>query len=156
MFPFVERAQVVDRDNVFVPSGWDSWGKIKVQGESFSCEALAGFEDDGSVVAQPGAPEYRTALARSRAAFEREIGNPFEERAPFSMEAAILAEDEQAFLERNQELLNSMAGFNLASGPATPLVGGLADLSRIPSTSASNSDMLDDVSQRLARLARLR
>lgn len=29
-FPFPHRANVLDRDAVMVPSGWDSWGKINV------------------------------------------------------------------------------------------------------------------------------
>ena len=31
---------VVDRDNVFVPSGWDSWGKIRVLRDGFDVEGV--------------------------------------------------------------------------------------------------------------------
>ncbi len=34
-FPFPHRANVLDRDAVMVPAGWDSWGKIKVLRDSF-------------------------------------------------------------------------------------------------------------------------
>ncbi|WWC90205.1 uncharacterized protein L201_005138 [Kwoniella dendrophila CBS 6074] len=34
-FPFPHRANVLDRDAVMVPSGWDSWGKINVLREGF-------------------------------------------------------------------------------------------------------------------------
>ncbi|WVQ94127.1 hypothetical protein IAU59_001205 [Kwoniella sp. CBS 9459] len=34
-FPFPYRANVLDRDAVMVPSGWDSWGKINVLREGF-------------------------------------------------------------------------------------------------------------------------
>jgi dynein light intermediate chain 1 len=34
-FPFSHRANVLDRDAVMVPSGWDSWGKINVLREGF-------------------------------------------------------------------------------------------------------------------------
>ncbi|WVQ82872.1 hypothetical protein IAT38_005008 [Cryptococcus sp. DSM 104549] len=34
-FPFNHRANVLDRDAVMVPSGWDSWGKINVLREGF-------------------------------------------------------------------------------------------------------------------------
>ena len=38
-FPFLHRANVVDRDQVLVPAGWDTWGKIKILRERFDCEA---------------------------------------------------------------------------------------------------------------------
>ena len=34
-FPFAHRANVLDRDAVMVPTGWDSWGKINVLREKF-------------------------------------------------------------------------------------------------------------------------
>nr|XP_031862034.1 uncharacterized protein CI109_002447 [Kwoniella shandongensis]KAA5529106.1 hypothetical protein CI109_002447 [Kwoniella shandongensis] len=34
-FPFPHRANVLDRDAVMVPAGWDSWGKINVLREGF-------------------------------------------------------------------------------------------------------------------------
>nr|ODN85697.1 dynein light intermediate chain 1, cytosolic [Cryptococcus depauperatus CBS 7841] len=39
-FPFNHRANVLDRDAVMVPSGWDSWGKIKVLREGFEVEGV--------------------------------------------------------------------------------------------------------------------
>jgi dynein light intermediate chain 1 len=38
-FPFLHRANVVDRDQVLVPAGWDTWGKIKILRERFDCDA---------------------------------------------------------------------------------------------------------------------
>lgn len=38
-FPFLHRANVVDREQVLVPAGWDTWGKIKILRERFDCEA---------------------------------------------------------------------------------------------------------------------
>ncbi|KXN69553.1 DLIC-domain-containing protein [Conidiobolus coronatus NRRL 28638] len=41
------KAQVVDREKVFVPAGWDSWNKIRVLRDSFNCEGvLQGMEFD--------------------------------------------------------------------------------------------------------------
>ena len=34
------KPNVVDRDHVFVPSGWDSWGKIRVLREGFDVEGV--------------------------------------------------------------------------------------------------------------------
>lgn len=38
-FPFLHRANVVDRDQILVPTGWDTWGKIRILRERFDCEA---------------------------------------------------------------------------------------------------------------------
>jgi hypothetical protein len=55
-FPFNYRANVVDRDQVVVPAGWDSRGKIRVLREGFDCEAvqrgwtadMEGLDDEGA------------------------------------------------------------------------------------------------------------
>lgn len=39
-FPFLHRANVLDRDQVLVPAGWDSWGKIMVLREGFEPERV--------------------------------------------------------------------------------------------------------------------
>ena len=45
------KANVVDRDHVFVPSGWDSWGKIRVLRDGFDVEGVsAGWSADLSSV----------------------------------------------------------------------------------------------------------
>lgn len=46
-FPFPYRANVVDRDQVLVPTGWDSWGKIRVLRDRFDADAVGkGWESD--------------------------------------------------------------------------------------------------------------
>lgn len=40
-FPFLHRANVVDRDALLVPAGWDSWGKIKVLRDSFDAHSTS-------------------------------------------------------------------------------------------------------------------
>lgn len=51
-FPFPYRANVLDRDAVMVPSGWDTWGKINVLRDGFDpssiCEALEASLDKSS------------------------------------------------------------------------------------------------------------
>lgn len=45
-FPFLYRANVLDKEAVLVPTGWDSWGKIKVVREGYEPEGvLQGLED---------------------------------------------------------------------------------------------------------------
>ncbi|GAA6022167.1 hypothetical protein JCM11491_005113 [Sporobolomyces phaffii] len=46
-FPFPHRANVIDRDQILVPAGWDSWGKITILREKFDCAAAGrGWERD--------------------------------------------------------------------------------------------------------------
>ncbi|KAL5527720.1 hypothetical protein ACEPAG_6521 [Sanghuangporus baumii] len=37
-FPFTERSNILDRDHILVPIGWDSWGKIAVLREGFDAK----------------------------------------------------------------------------------------------------------------------
>ncbi|GAA5975091.1 hypothetical protein JCM11641_000029 [Rhodosporidiobolus odoratus] len=61
-FPFPHRANVIDRDGVLVPSGWDSWGKIRVLRERFECEACGeGWEADLARVRARARDEGRRA-----------------------------------------------------------------------------------------------
>ncbi|KAJ3413452.1 hypothetical protein HDV05_008021 [Chytridiales sp. JEL 0842] len=150
-FSFPYKAQVVDRDTVCVPSGWDSWGMIKVQKESFDCEAVAEKESDGSF------DSTEATLARAKAFYEPAIQDPYTDKFQAS-EPVITAEDEQAFLERNLDLLTSMSGGHV-SGTASPSPAGPSAesfASRLSTSSMSSSDMLEDVSMKLARLAKLK
>lgn len=46
-FPFPYRANVVDRDQVLVPAGWDSWGKIRILRDRFEAEVVGnGWDSD--------------------------------------------------------------------------------------------------------------
>lgn len=36
LFPFPYKANVIDRDEVLIPMGWDSWGKIKILRDGFN------------------------------------------------------------------------------------------------------------------------
>lgn len=46
-FSFPYRANVVDRDQILVPSGWDSWGKIKILRDRFDPDLIGkGWELD--------------------------------------------------------------------------------------------------------------
>ncbi|KAF9356951.1 hypothetical protein BGX26_004492 [Mortierella sp. AD094] len=97
-FPFRLRAQVVERDQVMVPAGWDSIGKIKVLRNGFDCEGVAdGWEldarNDGAQPAEAG------AVSGARQVYEEVIVNPKRSHAPETIQPLITAEDDQAFLE---------------------------------------------------------
>ncbi|KAJ3345160.1 hypothetical protein HDU83_004382 [Entophlyctis luteolus] len=173
-----ERAEVVDRQDVCVPAGWDNWGLIRVQGSGFSCEAMAGWDVGGAGHANSGNNSTVSGLALGRALYESEIRNELkiQDKRKSSAKVTVTAEEEQQFLERNLELLNSMSG-----GPGVSSVGSPSNASNanfaatdsfnarlaaaagtIPSTVGasgsplSSSDMLDDVSAKLAKLAKMK
>jgi len=84
--PFKRRAQVVERDQVMVPAGWDSIGKIKVLRNGFDCEGVAkGWDFDQQILGTAQEPEngaghrVRTAsgtLESARQVYEEVIINP--------------------------------------------------------------------------------
>ena len=61
-FAFGERANVVDRDGVLVPSGWDSWGKIKILRDSFEPSEMSEAWET-TMREHAGAPEDLTTGA---------------------------------------------------------------------------------------------
>ncbi|KAJ3103482.1 hypothetical protein HDU97_010065 [Phlyctochytrium planicorne] len=144
-----EKAQVVDRENTRVPTGWDSWGMIRVQRDGFDCKTVAGLDDKSY--------DYTSQFVKGKSIFEEEVKVPDVDKS-FSLATIIAAEDEQVFLERNMELLSAMSG--ALSGTASPLLASIAESipARAPSgsTTLSSNDMLEDVSQKLARLAKLK
>jgi hypothetical protein len=67
---FQIKAQTIERDTVLVPSGWDSWGKIKVLREGFDCEHVnEGWDADMDAVTDRQKPGKNGA----RGTFEEAI-----------------------------------------------------------------------------------
>ncbi|TPX56278.1 hypothetical protein PhCBS80983_g04674 [Powellomyces hirtus] len=111
-FALTKKVQVVERDTVFVPSGWDSWGKIKVLRQGFDCRAMAGQPkqaDDADVDDESGTP---------RDMYESVVVPPSVQDS-YMAEPVVAAENEQTFLERHLELLQTTAG-SPGGGPGTP------------------------------------
>lgn len=92
-FPFLTPALVVEKDAVFIPTGWDNLKKIAILYENMhSCKPDEYYRD---VIVQP--------ISRKTVTRETEI----------------MAEDEQAFLTRQQQILLAGAGAP-ASGQVRP------------------------------------
>lgn len=101
-YPFHLKAQVIERDTVFVPSGWDSWGKIKVLREGFDCEYVSdGWDADMDAVADRQNPSSSGA----RGTYEEAIPNDELEIQPQHIPITTICEDEQSFFERHYETL---------------------------------------------------
>jgi dynein light intermediate chain 1 len=102
-YPFNMKAQVVERDTVLVPSGWDSFGKLRVLREGFDCEAVhQGWESDIDALTDRQQPGSYGA----RGVYEEVIADPALEEQPLSnAPPPVTCEDEQAFFERHFETL---------------------------------------------------
>ncbi|KAK4055164.1 hypothetical protein OIV83_000444 [Microbotryomycetes sp. JL201] len=127
LFAFPHRANVVDKDQVVMPSGWDSWGKIKVLKERFDPESFgrAWDEDIDSVRARRrrrvdsanenasedtfegrGGKETEDETLVAVKLYEDTIVDYDSQRQPINSNSSeIKAEDEQTFLRRHYEYL---------------------------------------------------
>ncbi|GAA5882815.1 hypothetical protein JCM16303_002472 [Sporobolomyces ruberrimus] len=108
-FPFPHRANVIDRDQALVPTGWDSWGKIRILREKFDCEKVGeGWEEDlrsrtrgeGDEVVDDGASGLRKE-------YEMVIVDFDSEDRPTNTAAVVAPQDEQSFLQTHYAALQS-------------------------------------------------
>ncbi|KAI8389480.1 dynein light intermediate chain-domain-containing protein [Blakeslea trispora] len=102
-YPFSLKAQVVERDTVLVPSGWDSWGKIKVLREGFECDRVSeGWDADMDAVFERQNPGSTGA----RGTYEEAIPDDNESTIqPQHIPVITTCEDEQSFYDRYFEKL---------------------------------------------------
>ena len=98
-FPFDHPASVVDRDAVFVPIGWDSNKKINIIQESFTKFSVS--DHFNTVISRP--PTTRV--------FSHDVKEQ-------------IAEDEQAFLSRAQNVLSKAPVMNKAGASESPSLHG--------------------------------
>ncbi|KAF8946960.1 hypothetical protein BGZ47_010794 [Haplosporangium gracile] len=104
-FHFKKRAQVVERDQVMVPAGWDSIGKIKVLRNGFDCEGVADGWDLDAKGTGEGEAADGPVVEGARKVYEETIVDPKRSHAPITIQPIITAEDDQVFLDRFFETL---------------------------------------------------
>lgn len=96
-----------------VPSGWDSWGKIRVLRDGFDCEGVhQGWEADLEAILdrqQPGAHG-------ARGVYEEAIPDPEAEEQPLNISPPVTCEDEQTFFERHYDTLRPLRRPDGANG----------------------------------------
>ncbi|KAG1176742.1 hypothetical protein G6F70_003260 [Rhizopus microsporus] len=147
-YPFNMKAQVIERDVVLVPSGWDSWGKLRVLREGFDCEAVnQGWDTDMDAVIdrqQPGAHG-------ARGIYEEVISDPLAKDQPLhTMPPPVTCEDEQAFLDRHYETLKHVSELPSRKGTGAtttrPGVVGPIGVSEIDLIRPGDGNKLRDVS----------
>ncbi|CEP17875.1 hypothetical protein [Parasitella parasitica] len=102
-YKFRLKAQVIERDTVLVPSGWDSWNKIKVLREGFDCDHVSeGWDADMDAVIDRQKPGNTGA----RGTYEEAIPNGESEIQPqYIIPITTICEDEQSFYDRHYEKL---------------------------------------------------
>ncbi|KAI8801785.1 dynein light intermediate chain-domain-containing protein [Cladochytrium replicatum] len=155
VFPFQKSAQFIEREPILIPSGWDSWGKIKVLRESFEVEAMSGEVslsraqdgengyDENDEVQRGYDHDEATAVdfdsdggwwEQARMLYEEVIVNPRQEQIHrATME--VVAEDEQSFLD---SMIPSLEKLDGPGGAGAMLVG---PPSMAPSMSRTSSTM---------------
>ncbi|KAJ3654107.1 hypothetical protein Zmor_013320 [Zophobas morio] len=113
-FPFRTPALVVEKDAVFIPSGWDNMNKIRILYENLhTCKPDDYFRD---IIVQPTT------------------------RKTINRETELIAEDEQTFLARQQQILfaggNNLQIPRLGESPirSSPLGKGTLDSSKVVSS----------------------
>ncbi|KAJ9089090.1 hypothetical protein DSO57_1016361 [Entomophthora muscae] len=142
---FKTRGLMVERESVFVPSGWDSFNKIRVLRESFLCGAIQrGMTRDLISVIVPHAPPHHQsrleAIASDNAAEDEEEHESLSEfyssiiPLPFSAtrQAAlstpeVAAQPEQAFLAAHFAMFQGMDSASSYFPNPLPYVGTAAD-----------------------------
>ncbi|KAI8884723.1 DLIC-domain-containing protein, partial [Backusella circina FSU 941] len=143
---FQIKAQTIERDTVLVPSGWDSWGKIKVLREGFDCEHVnEGWDADMDAVTDRQRPGKNGA----RGTFEEAIPDIELDIQPQHIPVSTICEDEQVFYERHFETLQRTneangrqgTGSNVRPGVVGPLSVSTAaiDMMRSVNTNGTQS-----------------
>lgn len=145
------KAQVIERDVALVPSGWDSWGKLRVLREGFDCEAVNdGWDTDMDAVTdrqQPGAHGSRgiyeevisdpslkdqvkyLCLSKKKKTTTNKAQQPLNTIPP-----PVTCEEEQAFLDRHYETLKHVSDIPIRKGTGATTRPGVVGPIGISST----------------------
>lgn len=180
LFPFPHRANVLDRDAVLVPSGWDSWGKINVLRDGFDPERV-GRAWNASIARLSGAETEEESIEDMWVAMVPDTERP---KPPNPSAMTTTSEAEQGFLQRQLDTLlkdpnrdaraafrhaaNSAAGVGVTQTQPSPVVesterfggvvgpmgGGGLSLPGVEKAMAEMEGSADDVKERFGRIAR--
>ncbi|GJN92050.1 hypothetical protein Rhopal_005078-T1 [Rhodotorula paludigena] len=152
-FPFPHRANVIDRDGVLVPAGWDSWGKIKILRERFDCEACGeGWSADLEALngTQMDGGDDLSKRRGLKKEYEMVVVDFDAEDPAVNVAPTVAARDEQSFLREHYDTLQADAAsdprlaFRQPGAPSSasglgpsvvgPMAGASLDLPTVAST----------------------
>ncbi|KAI8337215.1 dynein light intermediate chain-domain-containing protein [Chlamydoabsidia padenii] len=107
LYSFEEKAQIMDREIVMVPAGWDTWGKIKALQKEFDCQQVVERWD-----VDMGALEDRQPVSDHglQFIFKDIIVDPNEDYQPLVVPSVTICEDEQIVLKRHFDSLQRISG----------------------------------------------
>ncbi|KAL8286183.1 hypothetical protein RQP46_004671 [Phenoliferia psychrophenolica] len=119
-FPFLTRANAVDRDQILVPTGWDSWGKIRILRDRYDTDAVSkgwdlDMDNERDRLASAGGArggeedrvdeEGRRVISALRM-YEEVVVDLDGDDQPINMAKSLVqAQDEQDFLKGHHETL---------------------------------------------------
>ncbi|CAG8698939.1 15715_t:CDS:2, partial [Funneliformis mosseae] len=134
-YAFNIKAHVVERDTVLVPTGWDSWGKIKVLRDGFDCEGLLqGWELDMGGD-KPAEGEEKEIISAKK--LYEDVAVHEDSDKPLSIPRMIIAEDEQDFFSRHFDTLqkanNERQSPPSVVGPMGAPNYSYGDIAKVPS-----------------------
>ncbi|KAL7009331.1 hypothetical protein EMMF5_000961 [Cystobasidiomycetes sp. EMM_F5] len=100
-FPFQYRANVLDREQIMVPTGWDTWGKIKILREETDLPAM--HQGWGHDMGEPSdeSPAVQSTLER----YAQILAHLSEEDNSTAASARVDVQDEQDFFRIHHQLL---------------------------------------------------
>ncbi|KAG5461124.1 MAG: hypothetical protein BJ554DRAFT_6730, partial [Olpidium bornovanus] len=137
-FAFSQRAQIIEKDMVLVPAGWDSRGKILLLAEGFSFEPA---QEGGQVLVN---------------VFAEVVKDSYANHATSLHTPHVTVEDEQAFLERHFDFASRGDHSHRRNNPGALKArkDNTAPLGSTGSTQAGAVDIQDDVLARLSRYSK--
>jgi hypothetical protein len=116
------KPQVLERDVIFIPFGWDSVGKIKMTQDTFPCDQYLDDQTISPFLEQ----DYQSVISKKQDIVLKDV--------------LIVPENEQEFLERQASILKNL-------DPAVPVV----ETKKIPEHKSPSKDK-SDYQAKIARL----
>lgn len=175
-FRLTTRASTVDRDTVFVPAGWDSYGKIKAlrgNEDTFDCAAMSQAWDTDMEVelarrerlvqgAASNDPDLQDGALRTTlfgpdaasqqstvASFEGIVGDWHARESPITTGSKVASPDNQEFLSQLYTLLLKEPDAGSRTGAGTGTAGATdSEASRKQKNSSAVELAHDDVTRR--------
>jgi len=113
-FAFNLKTDVVNKELVMIPTGWDSWAKIKISRE-FDCKGLSeGWDDD----MEPSDINQSEDSSVSAKKIYDEVIYQEDEDNPLSEQDVIVAEDEQDFFKGYYDAISKPNGDKVQMAPS--------------------------------------
>ncbi|SAM04932.1 hypothetical protein [Absidia glauca] len=112
LYSYQVKAQIVDRDVVVVPAGWDTWGKIKALQKDFDCQQVIERWDIDMGALEDRQPVPDHGL---HSVYRDTITDPNVDYQPLVVPSVTICDDEQVVLQRHFDSLQRIGGGGASS-----------------------------------------